>query len=245
MIKSLIPNSTKQEVKYFLYDLLKIPYNRSEVPLEIVKWLPANREITFIDIGASVGNFSHNLCGHYQIKKGLLIEPLGKWTSVLEERFADRNKFQIINCALSDKEGLINFYVSEEFDSISSVFELNGQIQSLASMNIKKPILITVNSKTLDNITHEHHLTKIDLIKIDVQGAEHLVLNGGKNTLKNTRFVYTEFSFKPIYDGSSTFFDLYKIFYENNFHLVNISPGFENTNGELLQGDALFVNDAL
>jgi FkbM family methyltransferase len=244
IIKQLIPVGLKQQGKYFLYDLLKIPYTRSGIPLEIAKWLPADKEISFIDIGASVGDFSDHLCQHYKISKGILIEPLTKWIPLLEEKFPDKDIFKVINCVVSETNGSIDFYISEEFDSISSIFEIKSNIAELASINIQKPVSTKMDSKTLDAITAGQKLNKIDLIKIDVQGAEHEVLNGGKNTLLRTRLVYTEFSFKPLYEDSSTFFDLYKIFNENNFRMVSISKGYENANGELLQGDALFVNNA-
>ena len=105
-------------------------------------------------------------------------------------------------------------------------------------------LLTKIQTLTLDSIIEEQRIQNIDLIKIDVQGAEHLVLQGGVETLKRTKLVFIEFSYKPLYEKSSTFFDLYNIFYENNFMLVSTSNGYASPSGELLQGDALFVNKA-
>jgi len=44
-------------------------------------------------------------------------------------------------------------------------------------------------------------LESIDFIWMDVQGAERLVLEGATETLTRTRFLYTEFSDKPMYAG--------------------------------------------
>jgi FkbM family methyltransferase len=244
-IKRLIPNNIKQEGKYFLFDLLKIPYSRSQVPLEILKWLPKTNPINFIDIGCNAGDFTKSICGEYKIEKALLIEPVPKLIPVLEANFPNRNVFKIINAAVSDSNGETRFFINEEFDSISSLLKIHNEKDELKRLKIKEPTAIKVKTFTLDHIFEDQQLQGIDLLKIDVQGAEHLVLKGGIEALKKTKLVYTEFSFKPLYDQSSVFFDLYKIFYDHGFILASISPGFSSAEGELLQGDALFVNKSL
>ena len=245
MIKRLIPNSIKLKGKYFLLDLLNIPYSRSNAPLEILTWLPKSKPIVFFDIGANIGHFAESICGEYEVKTGFLIEPVAKIIPQLEAKFPDREKFKVLNLAVADKNGETDFFINEDFDSVSSLLKIHNETDELRSLNIKTPTPTKVKTLTLDHIAAEYGLTDIDLIKIDVQGAEHLVLKSAIVTLKRTKVVYTEFSFKPLYENSSTFFDLYKIFYENDFVLVNISPGYASSNGELLQGDALFVNKRL
>jgi len=51
---------------------------------------------------------------------------------------------------------------------------------------------ITKNTKTLDSIIDEHNLALPDLIKIDVQGAELLVLSGGKQAVANAALIFLE-----------------------------------------------------
>jgi FkbM family methyltransferase len=243
--KRLMPNSIKQHGKDFLYDLLKIPYSKFGVSLAILRWLPKSKPITFFDIGAKVGHFSLSLAGEYKIEQGFLVEPVLKIIPVIEKNFPDRTKFKIFNAAIADLAGETEFFVNEDADHVSSLLKIFNKNEELSSLNIAEPVSTKIKTLTLDHIVKEQKLSHIDLIKIDVQGAEHLVLQGGIETLKITRLVYTEFSYKPLYENSSTFFDLYKIFYENNFILVHTSNGYSSANGELLQGDALFANKAL
>ena len=244
-IKRLVPNGLKQEGKYLLFDILKIPYSRSGAPLGVLKWLPKGKPITFFDIGANIGHFTSSICGEYAIEKAFLIEPVTKIIPVLEKKFPDGEKFKILNVAISDVDAETDFFVNDDMDAVSSLLKINNKSDELKSLNLKDSTVTRVKTLTLDHIVKEYELTDIDLIKIDVQGAEHLVLKSAAETLKRTKVVYTEFSFKQIYQDSSTFFDLYKIFYENNFALVDISPGYTSSGGELLQGDALFVNKRL
>jgi FkbM family methyltransferase len=240
--KRLIPNNIKQEGKYILLDLLKMPYSRSNTSLDILKWLPKNNPITFFDIGASVGNFSKPICSEYKIKKAILVEPVARLIPILEETFPDRQTFLIVNAALAESVGETDFYFNEDADFVSSLLRIDNKGEAFADLNFADPVLTKVKTLTLDYIVNKENLSEIDLVKIDVQGAEHLVLKGGIETLKKTKLVYTEFSFRPLYEKSSDFFDLYQILYENNFMLVSLMPGYVSANGELLQGDAIFVN---
>ncbi|RFZ82050.1 FkbM family methyltransferase [Mucilaginibacter terrenus] len=242
-IKKFIPNSIKQEGKYLLYRLLKIPYNRSEVPVVITAFLPADKPINVMDVGASKGNFMKSVANYYQINKAVLVEPLTDLKAILNEKFPDKSRFVVESVAVSDKSGSVDFYYSKDADVLSSILKIKDEYHN--DQYLTKPTLITVETETLDTIANRNNLNVIDLLKIDVQGVEHLVLMSGLNTLKRTKLVYTEISYKPMYEGSSTFFDLFKILTECNFRLVNTSKGWVNPDGEIIQGDALFVNNAL
>ena len=51
-------------------------------------------------------------------------------------------------------------------------------------MKVKKLI---VNTNTIDNYCNENNIECINFIKIDVEGAEKLVLDGGINMLKDNK----------------------------------------------------------
>ena len=44
-------------------------------------------------------------------------------------------------------------------------------------------------------------LPLIDLIWADVQGSEHNMIQGGRQTLERTRFLYSEVYAQPMYEG--------------------------------------------
>jgi len=245
LIKKILPNKLKLEGKYFLMKLLKMPYSRSYAPLDVLKWLPKSSPITFFDVGAHAGEFSKSICGEYQIKKGILIEPIARLMPALKTAFPDTKTFEIINAAVSDTSGEADFYFNEDADFVSSLLRIDNKGEAFASLKFNDPALTKTRAVTLDQLTKDNQLQYVDLLKIDVQGAEHLVLKGGAETLKITRLVYTEFSYRPLYADSSTFFELYTLLYQNHFMLVEVGRGYSSPNGELLQGDALFINKAL
>ena len=45
----------------------------------------------------------------------------------------------------------------------------------------------------LDDWANNNNIERVDLIWMDVQGAEGEVLDGGKNIIKNTRYIWSEY----------------------------------------------------
>jgi hypothetical protein len=66
-------------------------------------------------------------------------------------------------------------------------------------------------------------ISEIDFIWMDVQGAEMEVLRGGKNTIAKTRYLYTEYSNKELYEGQANLRKLLKAV--NNFDVLIRYPG--------------------
>ena len=68
---------------------------------------------------------------------------------------------------------------------------------------IKFDETLEVESTTLDDYCEENNITFIDFIWADVQGAESLMIEGGKNTFKNkVKYLYTEYSSKEYYENA-------------------------------------------
>jgi FkbM family methyltransferase len=129
----------------------------------------------FLDIGANVGKYSIIL-GKQLKENGKVysFEPEPSNIEGLKKNILlnEVTNVKIFPLACSNKKGLISFYLNEK----------NSGAHSLIKKS-KKEILI--NCDTLDNILKEQNLKEdINLIKIDVEGAEAEVLKGAINTLK-------------------------------------------------------------
>jgi FkbM family methyltransferase len=59
----------------------------------------------------------------------------------------------------------------------------------------KKPIHYEVKMNTLDNYCHRRKISKINFLKIDVEGSEYSVLQGAKKLLKDKKIDYIQFEF--------------------------------------------------
>ena len=74
-----------------------------------------------------------------------------------------------------------------------------------------------IETITLDNFISKNSLDNLDFIKIDTQGSELDIFNGGKNSLKNVVKIICEVEFVPIYEDQPLFGDVNKFLNENGF----------------------------
>ena len=73
-----------------------------------------------------------------------------------------------------------------------------------------------IDTITLDDFVDQNKIGGIDFIKIDVQGAELDVFQGGKNTLNNVLKIVTEVEFVPHYINQPLFGDVCKFLEKYN-----------------------------
>lgn len=64
--------------------------------------------------------------------------------------------------------------------------------------------VIEVKTLRMDDLCRGLNINKIDLVWMDVQGAEDLVIEGMGDFKNNIRFIYTEYNNDDLYDGSPT-----------------------------------------
>ncbi len=223
-----------------LHTTLGIPYaGLYGIPQTLLKHLRRDEPIHLVDVGAYNGDFTFGLACYCGLHAGVMVEPLPHKAAKLRERFPEAD-YRIFECALADKSGVTDLRVNDD-EATASLLPLRRDLPELNSLLVGKERVLSCAQRTLDSIVAEANVSTIDLLKIDVQGVEHLVLAGGRETLKRTKRVWTECSFKPLYSGSSTFSDLYAALTGCGFQLVELSEACRSVTGELLQADAFFV----
>lgn len=74
-----------------------------------------------------------------------------------------------------------------------------------------------IETITLDNFISKNTIDNLDFIKIDTQGSELDIFNGGKNSLKNVVKIICEVEFVPIYEDQPLFGDVNKFLNDNGF----------------------------
>ena len=101
----------------------------------------------------------------------------------------------------------------------SSLYKPNEKLLSLYE-SLEVSMLKSVRSvKTisLDHFIKENEIESVDFIKIDVQGAELDVFQGGVHTLKNVVGIVSEVEFIPLYKEQPLFGDVCTFLMENEF----------------------------
>lgn len=174
--KMLLNSQDKGEVKDIL---LRGVYDKLET--DIVRSCVSEGDMA-LDVGAHIGYFTLILARAVGSSgKVFAFEPESKNFSMLQKNI-EANKFKNVileNFALSSVSGKANLFLDK--DNLGNM--------SFSASNIPNESLngkIEVESKTLDDYTKKID-GKINFIKMDVQGAEGLVLRGGAGLIKNQK----------------------------------------------------------
>ena len=150
---------------------------------------------TFYDIGAHIGYFSI-FCSFLVGTTGKVIsvEPENNNFNHLEHHIELNKNHNIIPIqgVISDIDGQIDLNINLNNDgghSLLDISQLTGNLQSKESTNRVK-----TDSHTLDTLINLNDFPLPQVIKIDTEGAELLVIRGGKKTVipEKVKFVVCE-----------------------------------------------------
>lgn len=131
----------------------------------------------------------------------------------------------LIDQAVNLYDGECTFYPINKEKTITSWADGNQGASSLFKANGKYDIEqyvqdeVHVNCVRLDTVLKTHHIEKVDLIWMDLQGSELLALKSLGNHLADVQYIHTEISHIAIYEGQVMFNELNS--YLENFTQIN------------------------
>jgi FkbM family methyltransferase len=197
-------------------------YNNMMFQKEVIR----NQGGTFIDVGANIGIYSL-LVSEEANANVICIEPHPRTYKQLLDNISENNRKNVsgINAALSDFSGQIAL-TNEKESTIHTVIKTFGNQSNI----------IIVNCFTLDQVLIENPIVFPLFLKIDVEGNELDVINGGKNSL-------SKFSYIQLEGGERN--EVMNILHQNGFQ----GPYYPQINGHKLQvkpqkrpEDPIFIN---
>ncbi len=144
------------------------------------------RSGVFLDVGSNIGYYSVMAGVTAPDLKVYAFDPSPGPFEFLEKNIrlnACRHVFPN-QLALSDSEGRFSFHVSYNLKYPWLGHRVLGGSGHLAHVRESPGLFkVDVECQTLDRFVQNKKLETIDLIKLDVEEAEHLVLSGGKKSL--------------------------------------------------------------
>jgi FkbM family methyltransferase len=122
-----------------------------------------NRSLgVIVDVGANIGLWIEYAKHVSNFSKLYAVEPNVKALKVLKDTFVDDPKVIIVDKAMSDKDGDLDFFVDQENSTISSISSY-GQLNS--SYKVK--------SISFKSFVSEYNIDRISLLKVDIETGEY------------------------------------------------------------------------
>ena len=155
---------------------LETDYEKSERDALIALAKPGD---VLFDVGAYVGWYSVEFAKRVPGSKVYAFEPISEARAELKKNLDGIKNVFIYAFGLSDSPGCVNFHVSEAEPGTASMAPLEED-RFGTTMTVRKMVI------TLDLQCGSPHPAP-NFIKIDVEGAELLVLKGARQTLEQHR----------------------------------------------------------
>ena len=196
---------------------------------------------TIIDVGANTGQFARSMIAHFPEARFLCFEPLPEPYATLQAWANERpNRVQIFNLAIGEQDGEAQMYFHRDFSPSSSLLANTATGEKMFPVT-KNQERVTVKLLTLDHALRNAKLEDNVLIKLDVQGYEDRVLEGGKEVFGKAVACILEISLDNLYEGQADFRELYARLDQMNYRYAGNLNQIHAEDGHVIYFDAVFV----
>lgn len=192
------------------------------------------------DLGANQGGITKEYKKIFQDARIYCFEPFPEMFKKLSDNVIGYDDVHVYNKAISYKTEKRTFYINENVDTNSLLESQHTGMRSDAQ--VKNRSIIEVEAISLDEFCKDNKISKIDILKMDIQGGELDALRGAEQLLKDKkiRLIYTEIYFVAQYINQPLFQDIMLFLYQKGYQLQDIyNPIYGN--GSIAWCDAIFL----
>jgi FkbM family methyltransferase len=169
---------------------LRDPLTHERFPLGALQRLVGPGKVVY-DVGANIGLYARFLVTEFKAARVVCFEPMTENRQLLEANaraVAGTAQIQIVPTALSDTDGQEELQVDDMMSGSAVLDRVTGGQPSQGRTQYGLPGLTeSVAVSRLDQVVAEENLAPPDVIKVDIEGAELLMLKGARATLVKSR----------------------------------------------------------
>jgi len=192
-----------------------------------------------VDGGANLGDLTQKFLTQYKNPTIYCIEPHQESARQLEKKFASHGNVHVIDKALGNQTGQVQFNVSNNLPSSSFLQRTEWNKEYHGDFTATQSAALSDMVRLADLFPDP---MSIDLLKLDVEGYELEVLMGAENILSNIRIIMAEVWFVGSYQGAPYSSDIEAYLRRHNFTLLNLYNPYTHPNAQLTTADAAFLN---
>jgi FkbM family methyltransferase len=169
---------------------LRKPMESESFPFAMLCHMVRPGDVVY-DCGANLGLYARFLAGTLGAGRVVAFEPSPDNRRFLAANLAlggIADRVTVLPMALADEDGMAEFQVDDVQTSSGTLSKVTGGMPSEGRRNLRlAPLTDQVLCRRLDTVVAEEKLPLPDVIKIDVEGAEALLLRGAAGLLRERR----------------------------------------------------------
>ena len=203
-------------------------------------------EPVILDVGAYVGLVAQRYRRQFPRATIHCFEPFLPSFEQLQARLDGDSRSFCHHLALAEREGTAALHANRA-SATNSLLTTDGRGADFwGSGLLETTSEVEVRTTTLDAFYHEADLSHIDILKLDVQGAEFAVLQGAREVLSRQRvsLIYTELILCPTYERQHGLHEYLAFFDALGYSLLDFYNPVRRRH-RLIQADAIFLSASL
>lgn len=146
-------------------------------------------------------------------------DPTPKSIKWVTDQISLPSEFRFYEYGISDKTGLVDFYLPKNTHHVSGSF--------VSQVNVDQTQVVKVQMKTLTDIAKELGHERIDVLKMDIEGAEYRVLENIVNSGIPIHQLAVEFHDRFFKDGKAKTIKAIELLKERGFEIFGVSDSLE------------------
>ena len=188
---------------------------------EIAKFVGSDSPI-IVEAGAFDGSDTFSFSQRWPNGHVYAFEPLPTLANKVRIATANCSNVTFVESAFASTDEpfitLYSFDPTESEHAPSSILQPGDHLE--LAPDVKFDSKVTVPAISIDNWYQSVDSPIIDLLWLDLQGAELLVLQRGESLLASTKCCHIEVAKKPLYQGGATFDEVFRFFKARGFSLA-------------------------
>lgn len=199
-----------------------------------------------IDVGANEGRTVDRFLCLFPAAAVVAIEANPELAVQLMEKYRKNGQVTVVSNALSDSTGETEFYVSNDaIHGMSSMLPWSPESDHVNRVERR----IQVQTVRLDDLCASRNIQRVDVLKLDIQGAEMLALAGAGDLVTRgaITLIFVEVWFEDKdYLGQCHFLNVYEMLKRNGYVLYGLynttQHEYRLLNQPLIAADAIFLH---
>jgi FkbM family methyltransferase len=211
-------------------------------PFLVTQSLVRSPAPVIFDVGAHVGETAARYRALFPSATIHSFEPSPASFERLAAAFAGDERVKVHAAAVSDATGTAKLHVNRAAVT-NSLLASDGRAENYWGAGlVDTEREVTVATLAIDDFCRDRRIEHVDVLKIDVQGAEYAVLAGANGLLARHAIdlIYMEMIMAPHYVGQRKYHDYFASLDALGYQLFDLF-NFGRRDGRLIQTDGVFL----